>query len=146
MNSSVNMWPWTVDTYVTVFSNMANRSFNFFVSFSIDEWKENVESLNNFPFCEETRSFIFFFQLTSCKCCQQRLRSRWALFIRSVLCHVNLLARTIFENICFPFFLHISRQNWSWEEIKRSQNGDKAAPFSSVVVKTLLRAYKSQLQ
>ena len=48
----------------TVFSNMANRSFNFFVSFSISEWKEIVESLNNFPFWEETRSFICFFQLT----------------------------------------------------------------------------------
>ena len=48
--------------------------------------------------------------------CQQRLRSRWALFICSVLCYVNLLARTVFESICFPFFLHkstsISRQNW----------------------------------
>ena len=36
--------------------------------------------------------------------CQQRLRSRWALFICSVLCYVNLLARTVFESICFPFF------------------------------------------
>ena len=48
--------------------------------------------------------------------CQQRLRSRWALFICSVLCYVNLLARAVFESICFPFFLHkstsISRQNW----------------------------------
>ena len=40
--------------------------------------------------------------------CQQRLRSRWALFICSVLCYVNLLARTVFESICFPFFLHKS--------------------------------------
>ena len=53
----------------------------------------------------------------------------------SVPCHVNLLARTVFESI---FFLHkltsISRQNWSWEEIPSSQNSDKAASFSSVVV------------
>ena len=52
----------------------------------------------------------------------------------SVPCHVNLLARTVFENICFPFFLRkltsISRQNWSCEEILSSQNSDKAAPFS----------------
>ena len=48
----------------TVFSNMANPSFNFFVSFSINDWKENVESLNNSPFWEETQSFIFFCQLT----------------------------------------------------------------------------------
>ena len=48
----------------TVFSNMANPSFNFFVSFSINDWKENVESLNNFPFWEETQSCIFFCQLT----------------------------------------------------------------------------------
>ena len=48
----------------TVFSNMANHSFHFFVSFSINDWKENVESLNNFPFWEETQSFICFCQLT----------------------------------------------------------------------------------
>ena len=57
----------------------------------------------------------------------------------SVSCHVNLLGRTVFENICFPFFLHkltsIFRQNWSWEEISSSQNSNKeAASFSSVVV------------
>ena len=56
----------------------------------------------------------------------------------SVPCHVNSLARTVFENICFPFFLHkltsISRQNWTYEEIPSSQNSDKAASFSSVVV------------
>ena len=56
----------------------------------------------------------------------------------SVPCHVNSLARTAFENICFPFFLHkltsISRQNWSCEEIPSSQNNDKVASFSSVVV------------
>ena len=68
------------------------------------------------------------------------------MFICSVLCHVNLLVRTVFATICFPFFRHkvtsISRQNWSCEEIPSSQNSDKAALFSSVVVKTLLRAYK----
>ena len=46
-----------------------------------------------------------------------------------VPCHVNLLARTVFENICFPFFLReltsISRQNWFCEEIPSSQNSDK---------------------
>ena len=48
----------------TVFSNMANYSCNFFVSFSINDWKKNVESLNNSPFWEETQSFICFCQLT----------------------------------------------------------------------------------
>ena len=38
------------------------------------------------------------------KCYQQQLRSRWALFICSVLCLVNLLTLTVFENICHPFF------------------------------------------
>ena len=56
----------------------------------------------------------------------------------SIPCHVILLARPVFENICFPFFLHkltfISRQNWSCEEIPSSQNSDKAASFSPVVV------------
>ena len=41
----------------TVFSNMANHSFNVFVSFSMNDWKENVESLNNSPFWEDTQSF-----------------------------------------------------------------------------------------
>ena len=47
----------------------------------------------------------------------------------SVPCHVNLLARKVFENICIPFFRHkltsISRQSWSCEEIPSSQNRDK---------------------
>ena len=47
----------------------------------------------------EWESFPF---VASCKCCQQRLRSRWALFISNVLCFVNLLACTISENICLP--------------------------------------------
>ena len=55
-----------------------------------------------------------------------------------VLCLVNLLASTVFENIWFPVFLHkltsISRQNWSCEEIPSSQNSDEAASFSSVVI------------
>ena len=56
----------------------------------------------------------------------------------SVPCHVNLLACTVFKNICFSFFLHkltsISRRNWSCKEIPSSQNSDKAASFSSVMV------------
>ena len=54
-----NIW-----IFRAVFSNMANHNFNFFVSFSINDWKENVESLNNSPFWEETQSFICFCQLT----------------------------------------------------------------------------------
>ena len=48
----------------------------------------------------------------------------------SVPCHVNSLARTVFENICFPFYLHkltsIFRQSWSYEEIPSSQNSDNS--------------------
>ena len=83
----------------------------------------------------EWESSVF---VASSKCCQERLRSRWALIICSVLCLVNLLLSTIFENICLPFFLHkltsIYRQNWSWEKIPKSQNSDKSTSFSSVVV------------
>ena len=68
-----------------------------------------------------------------------------SVFTCSVFCHVNLLTRTVFENICFPFFLHtltsVSRQNWSCEEIPSSQNSDKAALFSSEVLETLIREY-----
>ena len=56
----------------------------------------------------------------------------------SVPCHVNLLACTVFEHICFPFFLHkltyMSRQNWSCKEIPNSQNSDEVSSISSVVV------------
>ena len=48
----------------TVFSNMANHSFNRFVNCSINDWKENVERLNNSPFWEETQSFVCFCQMT----------------------------------------------------------------------------------
>ena len=47
-----------------VFSNKTNHSFNCFVNFSINDWKENVESLNNSPFWEETQRYICFCQLT----------------------------------------------------------------------------------
>ena len=126
----------------TVFSNMANHSFNCFVNFSINDWKENVESLNNSPFWEETQSFICFCQLTVN---ETVFLSLLANAVNSgydrgerVPCHVNLLARTVFENICFPSFLRkvtsIFRQNWFCEEIPSLQNSDKAASFSAVVV------------
>ena len=112
----------------TVFSNMANHTFNFFVSFSINDWKENVEILNNSPLWEETQSFICFCQLTVSVVYLQC----------SAPCHVNLLTRTVFQNIYSPFFLHkltsISSQNWSCEEIPSSHNSDKEASFFSVVV------------
>ena len=131
---------------------MGNHSFNIFVSFSISDWKVNFEILNHSPFWEGKRSLFASVNLLWMRKfvsrSQQRLRSRWALFFSSVFCLVNLRARTVSGNICFPFFLHkltyISRQNWSCEETPRSQNSDKAASFSSLVVKTLLRAYESQ--
>ena len=57
------------------------------------------------------------------------------MFICSVLC----LAGTYnFRKHLPSFFLHkltsINRQNWSCEKIPKSQNSDKAASFSSVVV------------
>ena len=75
----------------------------------------------------------------SCKCYQQRLPSRWTLFIGSVF-----MLCTVFENICFSFF----SINWHLFLHKIglatncSQNSDKAASFSSVV-KTLLRTYET---
>ena len=100
----------------------------FFVSFSINDWKENVEILNNSPLWEETQSFICFCQLTVSVVYLQC----------SAPCHVNLLTRTVFQNIYSPFFLHkltsISSQNWSCEEIPSSHNSDKEASFFSVVV------------
>ena len=129
--------------YITaVFSNMANHNFNCFVNFSINDWKENVQSLNNSPFWEETQSFICFCQLTVNETVflpllANAVNSGYDRGER-VPCQVNLLARTVFENICFPSFLRkvtsISRQNWFCEEIPSSQNSDKAASFSAVVV------------
>ena len=56
-----------------------------------------------------------------------------------VPCHVDLLARTVFENICCPFFFRkltsVSMQILSFEEIPSSQNSDTTALFSSAVVK-----------
>ena len=46
---------WTYSKSVfTVPSNMANHSFNLFVSFSINGLKENVEKLNYYAFWEKT--------------------------------------------------------------------------------------------
>ena len=59
------------------------------------------------------------------------------MIISKVLCLVDLVARTVFENICLPLFsilTSIYRQNWSCEKIPKSQNSDKATSFSSVVV------------
>ena len=142
----------------TVFSNMANHSFNFFVSFSINDWKENVESLNYYPILRrKVQPYLFLsthrewdgFFVASCKCCQQRPRSRWALFICSAVFLAMLACWHLqFSKIlAFLFLLHkltsISRQNWSCEEFPSSQNSVKAASFSSVVVnKTLLRHWK----
>ena len=116
-----------------------------FVSFSINDWKENVKSLNNSPFWEETQSFIFFCHLTANETAFLSLLVNAVITAAtievsvvylqcSVPCQVNLMARTVFENIRFPFFLHklistISRQIWSCEEIPSSQNSDKAACF-----------------
>ena len=90
-----------------------------------------------------------------CKCCPNsgynRVERCLSACICGVLCHVKLLASTVFENICFPVFLHkltcISRENWSCVEIPSSQNSDKAArpvivqPFSLKVstIRTLTR-------
>ena len=126
----------------TVFSNMANCSVNFFVSFSINDWKENVESLHNSPFWEETQSFIFFCQITVNETLffgrfLQMLSTVATIEVGivylqcSVPCHVNSLPHTVFENICFPFFLHkltsTFRQSWPCKEIPSSQNSDNSS-------------------
>ena len=151
----------------TVCSNIANDSFNLFVSafvdFSINCLKENAENFNYYPTLLRRKVELYLFLSTHrewesffCRffqCCQQRLRSRWALFISSVLCLVNLLARTIFEKFCFLFFsinelLFIYRQNWSREKIPKSQNSDKADSFSSTICggKHSFERTKRQLQ
>ena len=121
----------------------------YFLSFIINDWKEKMEMLlKNSPLWEEIQSFICSCQPTvngNVFCLFLQMLSTAAtievsVFTCSVFCHVNLLARTIFENICFPFFLHkswstsVSRQHWSCEEIPSSQNSDKAALFSSEVL------------
>ena len=132
----------------TVFSNMANHSFHFFVSFSINDWKENVESLNNFPFWEETQSFICFCQLTVnetvfLSLLANAVNSGYDRGERCFICSAVFLAMLTcwhvqFSKIfAFLFFLNkltsISRQNWFCEKISSSQNSDKAASPSSVV-------------
>ena len=128
----------------TVFSNMANRSFNFFVRLSINDWTENVESVNNSPFWEETQSFIFFCQITVNETVffgrfLQMLSTVATIEVSvvylqcSVSCHVNSLPRTVFENICFPFFLH----KLTSDRARKSQAHKTvtiAASFSSVQV------------
>ena len=130
---------------------MANHSFNCFVNFSINDWKENVESLNNSPFWEETQSFICFCQLTLNETVFLSLLAnavnsgydRGERCLSAVECSLpcyKLAGTYSFRKYCFPFFLRkltsISRQNWSCEEIPSSQNSDKAAhfSFSAVVV------------
>ena len=83
--------------------------------FSINDWKENVESLNISLFWEETQSSVNFLLPThpwmgKFLCHFLQMLSIAASIEVSVvymqLFHVNLLARTVFENICFPCFLH----------------------------------------
>ena len=83
-------------------------SFIFWPSFHFSRGQKRKSPSPVF-LCSEIKRKRLLRRIASCKCCQQqRLRSRWALFICSVLCHVNLLQRTVFENICFPFFPYIN--------------------------------------
>ena len=83
-------------------------SFIFWLSFHFSRGQKRKSPSPVF-LCSEIKRKRLLRRLASCKCCQQqRLRSRWALFICSVLCHVNLLERTVFENICCPFFPYIN--------------------------------------
>ena len=88
-----NIWIFTVS------SNMANDSFNpfvsSFVSFSINDWKNKRWKFKYLPFLRRNTELYLLlsthrewdsFFVASCKCCQQRLRSRWELFICNVLC------------------------------------------------------------
>ena len=80
---------------------------------------------------------VFF--VASCKCCQQRqltIKVSVVYLLYSLPCW---LAGTYYFRKYLPSsFLHkltsFYRQNWSCEEIPNSQNSDKAASFSSVVV------------
>ena len=83
-------------------------SFIFWLSFHFSRGQKRKSPSPVF-LCSEIKRKRLLRRLASCKCCQQqRLQSRWALFICSVLCHVNLLERTVFENICCPFFPYIN--------------------------------------
>ena len=83
-------------------------SFIFWLSFDFSRGQKRKSPTSVF-LCSEIKRKRLLRRRASCKCCQQqRLRSRWALFICSVLCHVNLLERTVFENICFPSLPYIN--------------------------------------
>ena len=129
-----NIWIFTA-----VFSNMTNHSFNFFVSFSINDWKNKRWKFKYLPFLRRNTELYLLlsthrewdsFFVASCKCCQQRLRSRRALFICSAVFLAMLTCWQVQFSKIFPFFLH--KLTWSCEEISSSQNSDKAASFSSV--------------
>ena len=80
-------------------------SFIFWLSFHFSRGQKRKSPSSVFLYSEIKRKRLLS-RLACCKRCQkQRLR---ALFICSVLCHVNLLERTVFENICFPFFPYIN--------------------------------------
>ena len=125
----------------TVSSNMANDSFNLFVSifvnFSINCLKEN-KNLNYYPscFCHLTVKEKVFFVASSNAVnsgYDQGERCLSAVFFALLTCwHVQ------FSNNLPSFFLDkltsIYRQNQSCKKIPNSQNSLKAASFSSVVV------------
>ena len=120
---------------------MANDGFNLFVSifvnFSINGLNENAENLNYYPILRRKVELYLFmsthhewesFFCRFFQCCQQWLQSRWVLYICSVLCLVNLLARTVFENICLPFFsinqllfigkIGLGRKSWNHKTVQ----------------------------
>ena len=88
---------------------MANDSFNpfvsSFVSFNINGLKENAENLNDYPILRRKVELYLFpsnhREWESFRC---RFLQGERCLSPKVLCLVNLLARTIFENIRVPLF------------------------------------------
>ena len=126
----------------TVFSNIANHSL-WLKRFKRTRPEIKLQPLVGRALFASVNSpwmrKFFFFLVASWKNCQQRVLSRWALFICIVLCLINLLARTVFPKYLLSFFSRkltsVSMQILSFEEIPSSQNSDTTALFSPAVVK-----------
>ena len=138
----------------TVFSNMANHSFNCFVNFSINDWKENVESLNNSAFWEETQSFIASvnspWMRQFCRFLQMLLTATTievSVFLAMLTCwHVHLLKifAFLFFFVNWPLFpgkVGLARKS----RVHKTVTKRPSFPLWWSI-KTLLRACESQLQ
>ena len=106
-----NIWIFTA-----VFSNMANHSFNFFVTFSINDWKNKRWKFKYLPFLRRNRALFasvnspwmrqFFCRFLQMLSTAATIEVSVVYLQCSVPCHVNLLAGTVLENISFFFSIN----------------------------------------